>query len=138
MWLVFLQAVTSFIARNPIRLVNSYNRILLAQLMSTSQTIADDKISLKTQLLNVLSTCDRGFGATLNDKELIYKLVDELKYLCDNSNLTQGLYPNNNISDVPVEGVWKLGFTNAYDVVSLAANPLTQLQGIYQVSLFIL
>jgi hypothetical protein len=38
------------------------------------------------------------------------------------------------VAEVPLEGVWQMVYTTALDVLSLAANPLTIVQGIYQVS----
>ena len=124
-----------------------------------SQTEAIESINLKlsllkTQLFSAISTCDRGFGATTNDRQTVLKLVDKMKQLCQENCPTRGLYPYNNFNEtetnttgntgilestpeltipVPIDGVWKMAFTNAYDVVSLAANPLSQIQGIYQV-----
>jgi len=98
---------------------------------------------LKTNLLRLCATCDRGFAATKEDNANIADIISALKFLSPNKNPTRGLYPNNNMSpsndegddnDVPVlEGIWKLAYTTAYDVLSLNGSPLYQLQGIYQV-----
>ena len=47
---------------------------------------------------------------------------------------TQGIYPNNRTDlPAPIEGVWRLVYTTAYDVLSLNVNPLTITQRIFQV-----
>ena len=89
---------------------------------------------LKTQLFARCAACDRGYGANNNDRLLISDLVSELQLLSPEKTPTSGLFPNNNtIDNAPIEGVWQMVYTSAFDVLSLAASPLTIVQGIYQV-----
>jgi hypothetical protein len=63
----------------------------------------------------------------------ILGLVDELAVLSPELIPTRGLSPNNDLdTEVPIEGVWKMVFTTASDVLVLSLNPLTQVRGIYQ------
>lgn len=93
-----------------------------------------ERANLKSELLYLCSTTDRGFGANSKDSDRVLNIISSLKYLSMEPIPTKGLHPNTDVENKsPLEGVWKLAFTTAYDVLSLASNPLTQLQGIYQV-----
>lgn len=89
---------------------------------------------MKTNLLRLCATCDRGFAATKEDNANIADIISSLKFLAPDNNPTRGLSPNQESTggDVPIEGIWKLAYTTAFDVLSLNGNPLYQLQGIYQ------
>ena len=89
---------------------------------------------LKSQLFARCAACDRGYGANNNDRIVVSDLISELQSLSAEKTPTRGLYPNNNtIDSAPLEGVWQMVYTSAYDVLSLSASPLTIVQGIYQV-----
>jgi len=102
---------------------------------------------LKQQLFARSAACDRGFGASRRDRDDINKLVESLKAIqqAQQTNPTRGLVPDNNNNNnnnnnaatideaAPIQGVWRLVYTSALDVLSLAASPLSLLQGIYQV-----
>ena len=90
----------------------------------------------KLELLKTCATIDRGFFATRSERERINKQIDEL--IESGSGLedpTMGLVGSNSDlhadSKVPLEGLWSLVYTDAFDVVSLASSPLTALRGIY-------
>lgn len=93
---------------------------------------------LKQQLFWKSASCDRGFGASSKERESILGIIRNLQTLAPNLSPTAGLFPDNSLSSTfesaPIEGVWKMVYTSALDVLSLAANPVSQLQGIYQVS----
>ena len=90
--------------------------------------------NLKSRLFARCAACDRGYGAINNDRIVISDLISELQLLSAEKIPTRGLYPNNNtIDSAPLEGAWLMVYTSAYDVLSLAASPLTIVQGIYQV-----
>ena len=95
------------------------------------------RISLKSRLFARCAACDRGYGANNNDRIAISDLISEMQLISAEKTPTRGLYPNNNTIDsdavTPLEGVWQMVYTSAYDVLSLAASPLTIVQGIYQV-----
>lgn len=92
----------------------------------------------KTKLISACAACDRGFGASKNDRKMIenylYSLIAETRTGEIMSNPTLNLYPNNTTdSKAVIDGIWRMIYTDAYDVLSLAASPLTLLQSIYQV-----
>ena len=108
--------------------------------MKTTQ----ERERLKSKLFARSAACDRGFGASTRDREEIAILVDKLSALSPEKVPTRGLYPFRSVkdgdvtamslkSDAPVVGAWQMIYTTAFDVLSLAASPLTLLQGIYQV-----
>jgi hypothetical protein len=131
----------SYLSKNPISEEEDFKRYI-DYIQNTVAELEEIK-KLKTNLLRLCATCDRGFAATKEDNANIADIISSLKFLSPNNNPTRGLYPNNNMSpsndegddnDVPVlEGIWKLAYTTAYDVLSLNGSPLYQLQGIYQV-----
>jgi len=89
-------------------------------------------------LFSISASCDRGFASSREDRKMVDLLVEKLKELNPTVNANINLYPNNNVNnsitvDVPLEGVWKLVYTSAFDVLSLSANPFFTIQGIYQV-----
>lgn len=93
---------------------------------------------LKNELLSSAAACDRGFGASSEDRRRVDDLLSKLKAASVGTefmqNPTAGLYPFNesSVASTLLEGVWRLVYTDAYDVLSLAASPITMLQGIYQ------
>lgn len=95
-----------------------------------------DAEEIKSQLFALAASCDRGFGASNLDNEKAQNLIEKLRTINPTQKPTSNIYPSQNLENgtyVPLEGVWKLVYTTAFDVVSLAASPLTLLQGIYQV-----
>lgn len=91
--------------------------------------------SLKQELLSTSASCDRGFGASSADRVRMNQLLEQLIATNPPMNPTANLFPynSNSASAAPLEGVWRMVYTDAYDVLSLAASPVTLLQGIYQV-----
>jgi hypothetical protein len=95
----------------------------------------------KLELLRTCTTLSRGFYATSSERERVNAQIDAL--VESGSGLqdpTMGLAGSNTAaadndaaapSDVPLEGLWALVYTNAFDVVSLASTPFTALRGIY-------
>ena len=116
---------------------SSFSSSSLASSSSSSESTVidvDKAISETKQRLFALSaTVDRGFGAVKRERDEVTKLVAELSAICVDKNLTRGLFPNTATSssstDCPIEGCWRLVYTDALDVLSLAASPLTLLQG---------
>lgn len=102
---------------------------------TTTSTAAAAASSTKEQLLAACASCDRGFGAARADRDRVEELLARLVAANPPNNPTAGLFPNNATADTPcpLQGVWRMVYTDAYDVLSLAASPFTLLQGIYQV-----
>ena len=100
---------------------------------------------LKSRLFAKSAACDRGFGASIKDREDIASIVEELSALSPEKVPTRGLSPFRTAvkgsemnemalaTEAPIVGAWQMIYTTAFDVLSLAASPLTLLQGIYQV-----
>lgn len=123
-----------------INLLRALTLILLSDLHAHSKEI--DAEAIKSELFALAASCDRGFGASISDTTKAASLIEKLRLMNPIEKPTMNIYPNNypanatfvaDSSPVPLEGVWKLVYTTAFDVVSLAASPLTLLQGIYQV-----
>ena len=112
---------------------------------SVTSTSADEekmsRATLKSRLFSLAATVDRGFGAKRTEREEILALIDRLKVMSPYQTPTQGLYDGKQYSgsedsdyeECLIEGTWKMVYTTALDVLSLAASPFTLLQGIYQV-----
>ena len=98
----------------------------------------------KLELLRTCTTLSRGFYATSSERERVNAQIDAL--VESGSGLedpTMGLAGSKSAadadsdddaaaaSDVPLEGLWALVYTDAFDVVSLASSPFTALRGIY-------
>lgn len=118
--------------------------IIKSDLQPISSITENGAETIKSDLFALAASCDRGFGASISDTRKAATLIEKLRLLNPTENPTINLYPNNsnqtanatseiNSNPAPLEGVWKLVYTTAFDVVSLAASPLTLLQGIYQV-----
>lgn len=107
-----------------------------AEFLNKQECMAEIR-KLKMDLLRLCATFDRGFAATKEDAANIADIISSLKLLAFDKNPTRGLTPNqtgkDGSGDAPIEGIWKLAYTTAFDVVSLNGSPLYQLQGIYQV-----
>lgn len=102
-----------------------------------NSSVDDTRNGLKMKVYALCAACDRGFGATSTDRQEIDELVMKLASLCPIPIPSEGLVPNlqqNNVSSrVPLEGAWRMVYTSAFDVLSIAASPFTLLQSIYQV-----
>jgi cytochrome c556 len=105
----------------------------------TNQVNADrvdeERTRIQKKLFGLAAACDRGFGATKKDREEIQAMVNQLVDTMTGTEpmFTEGLSPDRTTVPAMIEGVWKLVYTDAFDVLSLAASPFTLLQGIYQV-----
>ena len=88
---------------------------------------ATERLELKSKLFAAAAACDRGFAAFTGSQERskIDVLVDKLSALNPNLNPTRGLLgsdePNVNCA---LEANWRLVYTTAYDVLSLACLAL--------------
>ena len=117
--------------QKPIYLMNKKSSY---KMTSNSLEGEQSRESLKTKLFSLAAAVDRGFGAKSFERDEILSIVDELKNMSPNASPTMGLYPNNTVEQpAPIEGVWKMVYTTAFDVLTLNASPLTIVQSIYQV-----
>ena len=89
-----------------------------------------DVAALKSKLFAACAAADRGFAASPADRAEIEALLDELSPLSPIEEPTRGLAEG--AVDAPLRKCWRLVYTSASDVSTLAANPLASLGGIYQ------
>jgi len=73
--------------------------------------------------------CDRGYGATTGERDIIDGLVRSLAAVNPTMTPAAGIEGS---SDIVVRGAWRLIYTSAIDVLSLAANPVSSIGGVYQ------
>lgn len=109
-----------------------------------SPIIYKNKERIKSKLVASVAACDRGFGASSLDRKIVDKIMKELidhsTSLNPDQNFTRNLFPFNHSDHhttgspkADIEGVWRMVYTDAFDVLNLAASPFTLVQGIYQV-----
>ena len=89
-----------------------------------------DVAALKSKLFAACAAADRGFAASPADREEIEAFLDELSPLSPIEEPTRGIAEG--AADAPLRKCWRLVYTSASDVSTLAANPLASLGGIYQ------
>lgn len=87
----------------------------------------------KMKILRVVASIDRGVGTARDsiDNERVDELVRSLESMSPTIDATAGLVGGNPTEDgsCPLDGTWKLLYTSAYDVTSLAAQPVFGLEG---------
>lgn len=102
-----------------------------------------EREGLKLQLLRVCAACNRGFGASMADRTNVDVLLAQLNQLNPTLDSTVGVTGSDaaapawrgrglensaesdgTIASGPLEGVWRLVYTNASDVLSLDVNPI--------------
>ena len=112
-----------------------------------------EREQLKGQLLRVCAACNRGFGASALDRASVDGILERLTPLSPTLDPTAGMVgsaanawvgrgfeqrdlPNPEDPAVrPLNGNWRLVYTNATDVLSLDANPLVGVGPISQETL---
>jgi hypothetical protein len=142
-------------------LVNGTEKVNSKEVYDSANRLESDLVAIKSRLYSLCAMTDRGFGAEKKDRDAIENLIDRLQSICD-PNPTRGLicdigydaskynepgmrhspipytyfpFKMSSNKGVPIEGVWRLIYTTALDVLSLGINPIAQLQGIYQVQM---
>lgn len=98
--------------------------------------------ALKLSLLRVCAACNRGFGASALDRASVDSLLARLCGTCPCEEPTAGLrgsdaaerwvgrglenadWSDGTVANGPLDGVWRLIYTNATDVLSLDVNPV--------------
>ena len=89
-----------------------------------------DVAALKSKLFAACAAADRGFAASPVDREGIEAFLYELEPLSPCDEPTRGIAEG--AADAPLKKCWRLVYTSASDVSTLAANPISSLGGIYQ------
>ncbi|KAL7465715.1 hypothetical protein ACHAXS_006035 [Conticribra weissflogii] len=89
--------------------------------------------ALKRELLQLAASYDRGFGATPRARKEASDIIQKLAVIMPTENAARGIDGNGGDNDVPLKGTWRMIWTTALDVVSLAASPIAAPSAIYQV-----
>ena len=96
-----------------------------------------EQAKLKSKLLQLCASYDRGFGASPKARKQVEELVQELELLNPTttgaSRGVDGEDRSNNGDPPPLEGIWRMVWTTALDVLNLAASPVATPGAIYQV-----
>eukprot|EP00563_Minutocellus_polymorphus_P011831 CAMPEP_0181074786 /NCGR_PEP_ID=MMETSP1070-20121207/29776_1 /TAXON_ID=265543 /ORGANISM="Minutocellus polymorphus, Strain NH13" /LENGTH=284 /DNA_ID=CAMNT_0023155903 /DNA_START=11 /DNA_END=865 /DNA_ORIENTATION=+ len=87
--------------------------------------------ALKSQLLNLCASYDRGYGSTPSARRRVDDIVAELTDLNPIMDGARGI-DGTATGDVPLEGIWRMVWTTAVDVLNLGANPVLAPAAIYQ------
>jgi len=92
--------------------------------------------ALKTRIFSACASCDRGFGASANDRQNIEDLLEDIGAICPTDEPTRGLAGGDGTAlaseSAPLRKLWRLVYTSASDVSTLAANPFVAVGAIYQ------
>lgn len=92
---------------------------------------------LKKELLNLCASYDRGFGASLSARKRVDKIVNQLKAVNPTPvDAARGIEGENYSSEEgppPLQGIWRMVWTTALDVLNLGASPIAAPSAIYQV-----
>ena len=97
---------------------------------ASKSSVHDDCNTLKSNLLLACCLCDRGFSATMKERDEISQLISKLERMKYFSEPTLGVNGDNEVCHL--KGVWRLVYTSAIDVLNLAASPFTYAGAIYQ------
>eukprot|EP00525_Craspedostauros_australis_P013552 CAMPEP_0198123316 /NCGR_PEP_ID=MMETSP1442-20131203/37212_1 /TAXON_ID= /ORGANISM="Craspedostauros australis, Strain CCMP3328" /LENGTH=308 /DNA_ID=CAMNT_0043782509 /DNA_START=325 /DNA_END=1251 /DNA_ORIENTATION=+ len=87
---------------------------------------------LKTKLLQMGASYDRGFGASPRARSLMDTLIGDLEDRNLETNAAQGI-DGDSATPSPLAGNWRMVWTTASDVLVLGANPLISVGAIYQI-----
>jgi hypothetical protein len=96
---------------------------------SEPMEISLQREALKTKLLGLGAGYDRGFGASPNARKKMETCIEELEFLNEEQDAARGI---DGIGFSPLEGIWRLVWTTASDVLILGANPIVTVGAIYQ------
>ena len=112
-----------------------------------------ERADLKVQLLRTCAACNRGFGANGMDRTTVDSILSRLSELNPSVEPTSGItgspsgaewvgrgfeqrddYESGFVvgAQGPLDGIWRLVYTNASDVLSLDANPIAGVGPIFQ------
>lgn len=86
--------------------------------------------SLKKKLLQLGASYDRGFGASPSARQEALRVMETLEAFNPEMDAARGITGD---AQSPLEGSWRMIWTNAQDVLILAASPLSTVGAIYQV-----
>mmetsp|Transcript_21243 Transcript_21243/g.49887 ORF Transcript_21243/g.49887 Transcript_21243/m.49887 type:complete len:293 (-) Transcript_21243:1004-1882(-) len=96
----------------------------------TSTQGSAEATELKTRLLKLAASFDRGFASSPRASSEANDVIAQLQAMNPTSNANRGIDGYDSVT--PLKGIWRLIWTSALDVVSLGANPLAAPSAIYQ------
>lgn len=85
--------------------------------------------AVKRRMLQLGASYDRGFGASPNARREVEQVLSELEALNDETDAARGI---DGVGDAPLEGIWRMIWTTASDVLVLGASPVFSVGAIYQ------
>lgn len=101
-----------------------------------------DRESLKTSLLRTCAACARGFGASPSDRRRVDAIIEKLSLMPPDAGPTRGLAGSDGTlwagrgfegaQGGPLEGRWRLIYTDASDVLGLDINPFVGVGSVWQ------
>lgn len=97
---------------------------------SVSPELDTSSASLKTELLQLAASYDRGYSATKRANDEVDSLISKLEAINPETNASKGVEGDDTS---PLSGSWRMVWTTAPDVLTLNANPLVTVGAIYQV-----
>ena len=98
---------------------------------TTSMQDSVEAKDLKTRLLKLAASFDRGFASSPRASSEANHVIAQLHAINPTSNANRGIDGGYD-SVTPLKGIWRMIWTSAFDVVSLGANPLAAPSAIYQ------
>ena len=101
-----------------------------SEILSTTPTPPEAEV-LKSKLLNLCASYDRGYGSTPSARRRVDDIVAELTDLNPTMDGARGI-DGTGTSSVPLGGIWRMVWTTAVDVLNLGANPVLAPAAIYQ------
>jgi len=90
----------------------------------------EERQALKRTMLQLGASYDRGFGASPKARKEAESTIVALELLNQETWAAQGISGN---ETSPLEGSWRMTWTNAQDVLLLGASPVATVGAIYQV-----
>uniref|UniRef100_A0A7S2SD72 Plastid lipid-associated protein/fibrillin conserved domain-containing protein n=1 Tax=Eucampia antarctica TaxID=49252 RepID=A0A7S2SD72_9STRA len=93
-----------------------------------------ERLAIKSKLLQLCASYDRGFGASPKARNQVQELVDELESMNPTPrDAARGINGGDSTAeDVPLKGIWRMVWTTALDVLTLGASPVAVPGAIYQ------
>jgi len=95
-----------------------------------------ERDELKTKLLKLCASYDRGFGASPKSRKEVEEIIKQLGEMNPSPvDAARGIDGESgmDMEDVPLKGAWRMIWTTALDVLNLAASPVASPGAIYQV-----
>jgi len=93
---------------------------------------AAERDSLKRSLLKLAAAYDRGYGSTASSRKAVDEIIDRLESLNPTVDASRGISGKGDEVS-PLAGIWRMVWTTASDVYTLASSPIATVGSIYQV-----